>query len=363
MKKISTLEQIGERNIINNIIMERFHNIKAQDDDCAIVEIGNETLLLTTDPAPEPIAFQLGFHDYYYYGWLTVIVNLSDLASMGAVPLGVLTATVMNPDMQVSEYEKFLQGVEDACQEYDCLLLGGNIKDGSVFSSNGFAIGSKCSHGKVLRQSKAEPGDAICVIGSMGNFWASVIWYMEKWSDFIISDSEKEYLFQALTRPTAKVKEGVFLSHSEGITSCTDNSDGITWSLINMARKASGNFILDMSYLRPSNLLLRIASRGSYPFENLLLSGGGYQLICTIKTDYVEQIKCQIEKMGTHFYQIGYVDDGCGLALVKDNNTYYNLNDLSSERFQKHSMFTHGYKEYLQMMKTSDIRGTVYTQF
>ena len=111
---MAALEQIGERNIIDNIIMERFRNIKAQDDDCAVIELGGETVLLTTDPAPEPVAFQLGFVDYYYYGWLTVIVNLSDLASMGAVPKGILTATVMKPEMDVAEYERFLQGVEDA---------------------------------------------------------------------------------------------------------------------------------------------------------------------------------------------------------------------------------------------------------
>lgn len=360
MKDTISLEQIGERNIIDNIIMERFRNIKAQDDDCAIMELGSETVLLTTDPAPEPIAFQLGFCDYYYYGWLTVIVNLSDLASMGAVPKGVLTATVMKPNMPVSEYERFLEGVEDACREYECLLLGGNIKDGSVFTSNGFAIGTISSQGKVLRQSQAEAGDIICVIGAMGDFWSSVIWHKELWADLTLSEEEKNFLFQALIRPTAKVKEGILLSESAGVTACTDNSDGITWSLINMARKAKCDFVLDKNCLEPSDLLLKIASRGGYSCENLLLSGGGYQLVCTIKADRIDRIKKEIEKMGTPFYQIGYVEAGCGKALIKENDIYYELNDLSSERFKKHSMFTYGYEEYMQMMKTSALRGTVY---
>ncbi len=357
---MASLEQIGERNIIDNIIMERFRNIKAQDDDCAVIELGGETVLLTTDPAPEPVAFQLGFVDYYYYGWLTVIVNLSDLASMGAVPKGILTATVMKPEMDVAEYERFLQGVEDACLEYGCLLLGGNIKDGAVFSSNGFAIGTIGKNGKVLWQSKAEPGDAVCVIGEMGAFWSSVIWFQEKWEDLTISGEEKEALLRALTRPTAKVREGILLSESPGVTACTDNSDGITWSLINMARKSGCNFVLDLDFLEPSELFLRIAGRAGYPYENLYLSGGDYQLVCTIKAEQVAKVKEAVNRLGTPFYQIGYVEEGEGKALVKEKDRFYFINDLSSERFRQHSMFANGYKEYLHLIKTSDIRGERY---
>lgn len=360
MKNAISLEQLGERNIIDNIIMERFRNIKAQDDDCAIMELGGETLLLTTDPAPRPIAFSLGFCDYYYYGWLTVIANLSDLASMGAIPLGVLTATVMKPDMSVAEYERFLDGVEEACREYDCQLLGGNIKDGSVFSSNGFAIGKISKNGRVLRQAGARPKDIICVIGEMGSFWSSVIWHKEQWKDLQFDEEDKAFLFQALTRPTAKVKEGIILSRAMGVTACTDNSDGITWSLINMARKTNCNFIFDLNCLQPSELFLQIAAKGSYPIENLLLSGGDYQLVCTIQAEYVEEIEKEIKKIGTPFYRIGYVEEGCGNAIVKDRDKFYYMNDLSSERFNAHSMFTHGYEEFIQMMKITDIRGSVY---
>ncbi len=357
---MASLEQIGERNIIDSIIMERFRNIKAQDDDCAVIELGDEIVLLTTDPAPEPIAFQLGFLDYYYYGWLTVIVNLSDLASMGAVPKGILTATVMKPEMDAAEYERFLQGVEDACLEYECLLLGGNIKDGVSFSSNGFAIGTIGKGGKVLWQSKAEPGDVVCVIGEMGAFWSSVIWFQEKCGDLVISREEKEDLFRALTRPTAKVREGILLSQSVGVTACTDNSDGITWSMINMARKSGCNFVLDMDFLKPSELFLQIADRAGYPYENLYLSGGDYQLVCTMKAAQVDKVREELNRLGTPFYQIGYVEEGKGKALVKEKNCFYIMNDLSSERFRQHSMFVNGYKEYLHMIKTSDIRGERY---
>lgn len=127
-----------------------------------------------------------------------------------------------------------------------------------------------------------------------------------------------------------------------------------------MARKSGCNFVLDLDFLEPSELFLRIAGRAGYPYENLYLSGGDYQLVCTIKAAQVDKVKEAVNRLGTPFYQIGCVEEGEGKALVKEKDRFYFINDLSSERFRQHSMFANGYKEYLHLIKTSDIRGERY---
>lgn len=353
--KQDDLKSLGERQIIDNIIMKIFPNIVQQNDDCATIQLDCGTLQLSTDPSPEPIAFCLGYVDYYHYGWLTAVVNLSDLAAMGATPVGLLVSTVMNENMKISDYERFLTGLKDACDHWKCPLIGGNVKDGEKFTANGFILGR--SESNVLAQYSAKEGDVICVLGDMGMFWASVIYEVNK-EKIIVSEEDKTRLFNALTRPKAKIFEAIEIAKTGLVSACTDNSDGMTWHLTDLARKSKVDFIIDSNELLFDGLVNKIAGETNCDIINLMLSGGDYQLICTVSPNNVQKIEEITSRYGTKLHKIGYVRKGDGKAFIKQNNKIYNINDISSERFNANSLFTHGYKSYIHVLQNMNAIGT-----
>ncbi len=357
MEKSKCLKEIGERNIIDNIIMEKFQALKTQNDDCAVIKLSEYNLFFSTDPAPKPIAFDLGFRDYYYYGWLTVVVNLSDLASMGAEPVGILTACVMPENMSCSDYLRFLEGLSDACDLWHCPLIGGNIKDGHEFSSNGFIIGKTPAQANILRQNTAQADDVICVIGTLGLFWSSVIYFSFLKNKLPLSDVDYQLLFNSLVRPTAKIREGIEIAATGSITACTDNSDGITWSIINMAKKSGVDFVIDFDNLPIDPLVSQIASAVNIDYPNLLFTGGDYQLVCTVKENRIDRIRSIVERLGSPFHIIGHTQKGSGKALIQQGNQLYLMNDLSSERFSSGSIFSHTFKAYIEILQQQTMRG------
>ncbi|MCL2249245.1 MAG: thiamine-phosphate kinase [Oscillospiraceae bacterium] len=346
------LADIGERKIIDNIIMEIFPDLRNFDDDCAVIDANLSELLVSTDPAPEPIAFKFGFTDYYYYGWLLVVVNVSDIAAMGGEPIGILVSSEMQPTMNVRDYTRFLFGVRDACAYWKCPLVGGNIKDGSKFIANGTVLGKNGRH--VLRRHGAVVGDLICVLGNMGMFWTSVITHHHNDNNFL-TDDEKSLLFTALTRPKAKLEEGKLLSESGLVTSCTDCSDGITWNLISMAKGQSVDFILEADKLNPMEIVKKVCSGYGYDVKNVMMSSGDYNLVFTVSPVDYSIIRDKISGSNTTLSVIGHVTKGNGCAKYLENSNIYDLNDISSERFCQSSTFTHGYEAYLSILKDSPL--------
>jgi thiamine-monophosphate kinase len=91
------------------------------DDDCAVLEFGGETLVLTHDTMVEGVHFPPG-QSGEDLAWKLVASNMSDLAAKGAQPLGVLLAYQLGDDDAA-----FLRGFEAALRHYgDAAILGGD---------------------------------------------------------------------------------------------------------------------------------------------------------------------------------------------------------------------------------------------
>jgi thiamine-monophosphate kinase len=83
------------------------------NDDCAVLEVGGETLILTHDSLAQGVHY-LPDQDMADVAWRLVATNLSDLAAKGAEPLGVLIGYTLGRDD-----ERFLDGLGEALRHYD----------------------------------------------------------------------------------------------------------------------------------------------------------------------------------------------------------------------------------------------------
>ena len=350
MSAREVLSDLGERAIVNDLIVNRFESVKSNFDDAAVIkqqQIDGD-LVVTTDPCPIPVAFTVLEEDMKLFGDMAVLINISDLAAMGAKPLGILVSSVMPEDMDVCAYEDFLSGVKRTCEKYGCPLIGGNIKDGKEFSATGTALGV-VAPGTALKRSYAKNGDRICVIGKMGLFWSAIAAYQY---GVELSEAEKAVLQQALEHPGAKLKEGLFLRDGQYASACMDCSDSIFTCLRELSIASNVQMVVERRLLKPEPVVEKVAHIVGGQVENFMFSWGDWQLVCTIREKDVETVRQGLEKMGQTFTVIGRVVSGKASVVVEDDTGTHALSmELSSERFCDTSMFSHGTQRYLDRLK------------
>ncbi|NEQ55132.1 MAG: thiamine-phosphate kinase [Leptolyngbya sp. SIO3F4] len=353
-----TLGDLGERRIVRELIFPRFPkaegHIMGIGDDCAVLPNlpADQNLVITTDPCPTPIVCLIETPDYFQYGRLTMLINVSDLAAMGAKPLGIVVSTVMPEIMPVADYERFLDGLKDASHEWSCPIIGGNIKDGPEFTATGTAIGA-IKHECMMRRMGAKSGDRVCVIGEMGLFWAALITRLLP--DISLDISHHHTLDKSLYRLSARVKEGQALAEARSVTSCMDSSDGVGACLQELASVNQVDIVIDSQSLMPHPSVKQVAARAAIDVRKLMLSWGNWELVCTVPSQNVDRVRQLIEGLGTSFSDIGEVAHGTGKVWLNEGSKLDLLNNFSSERFSNRSYFTHGLEAYFDFLKTEPI--------
>lgn len=353
LRPTEKLGVLGEQAILTNLILTRLAASKGGvgdiGDDCTAIPLppADHVLLATTDPCPTPLVFEVADKDFIHYGRMTMLVNVSDLAAMGGKPIGILVSTVMPNDMAVRDYQRFLDGLTEAADEWHCPILGGNIKDGPEFTATGTAIGSVPAD-LILRRTGAKPGDKICVVGHMGLFWAAVLERLET-RRIRVSESSAGKLKQALYRPIARTREAQILAQAGVVSSCIDASDGVGASLAKLADTNGLDAIVDTDRLVPDEPAVEVAEQLDIQPIRLALAWGNWELVCTVP-DAAVDAAVRLSKMhGFPLTVVGEMIEGTGRVRMSSNRGQ-TMTSFASERFSCTSYFTHGIKSYVDWL-------------
>lgn len=132
------------------------------DDDCAVLPLGGETLILTHDAMAQGVHY-LPSQDMADVAWKLVATNLSDLAAKGAEPLGVLLGYALGADDA-----RFLDGLAQALDHYNTPLLGGDTIRVEGPRSFGLTAIGRATHTPVPSRAGARPGDGVWITGPIG---------------------------------------------------------------------------------------------------------------------------------------------------------------------------------------------------
>ena len=132
------------------------------DDDCAVLELGGETLILTHDVMAEGVHF-LPMQDPADVALKLVATNLSDLAAKGAEPLGVLLGYQLGGDNA-----PFVAGLREVLAHYNVPLLGGDTISATGPQVLGLTALGRATHRPVPSRSGAQVGDALWLTGPLG---------------------------------------------------------------------------------------------------------------------------------------------------------------------------------------------------
>jgi thiamine-monophosphate kinase len=350
----AALGSLGERAILEDIVIPRLSlstwGVAGIGDDCAEIPVPPQdcTMLVTTDPCPRPLVFELADRDYWHYGNMTILINVSDLAAMGADPSGIVISTVMPNDMPVCDYIRYLDGLVEAADEWNCPIVGGNIKDGPEFTSTGTAFGT-VEPGNIMRRTGAEPGDVVCVIGEMGLFWAAVLQQLTP-AGIAVSAKSSAALRRALYRPVPRLLEGRLLAQSGVVTACMDASDGVGACLTELGARNSLDIVIDGDSLVPHTAVAEVAAQFGIDPRKLMLAWGNWELVCTVRPESAKLLRVLATEHGFPLSVIGTTCAGSGKVWAAVGGAQRQVANFASERFTRTSYFTHGLKSYMHWL-------------
>ncbi len=174
-------------------------------DDCAELKVGNETLVLTHDMMAEGTHFRPDA-DMADVAWKLVAANLSDLASKGAEPIGVLLGHCLDTDN-----ESFLSGFVQVLEAFSVTLLGGDTIAAKGASVYGLTAIGRATHTPLPVRGDAQLGDAIYVTGQLGRAMLGF-------------EGDPDH-HDAFNRPHPLIAEGIALAPH--VSAMMDVSDGL----------------------------------------------------------------------------------------------------------------------------------------
>jgi thiamine-monophosphate kinase len=218
---------IEENNFISELT-KRFERSpiqinKLHESDAEIIHAPFNTdnkIAITTDTIAEEI--ELGIYDDpYLIGWMIVMVNLSDLAAVGASPLGVVISELIPKNYSKKKLIKLQQGISDACKICNTFVLGGDTNYGKNLILSGASLGF--TKDKYLSRIGFKAGDLIYSSGKIGTGNAFAL-------TKIFNRKGMNYNYQ----PIARVKEAQILR--KFATACMDTSDGLFSTLDQLMR-------------------------------------------------------------------------------------------------------------------------------
>ena len=201
-------------------------------DDCAVLEVGGENLILTHDMMVEGVHWLAG-QDPADVAWKLLATNLSDLAAKGAEPIGVLLGYTLGADDA-----RFAAGLGEALAHFGVPLLGGDTVRGTGGRSPGpqtlglTALG-RATCRPVPSRSGACPGDSVWITGPVG---AAMLGF-EALQSGSTADST------AYRRPFPRLTEGRALAPL--VTAMMDISDGLLLDARRMAEASGVTIALD----------------------------------------------------------------------------------------------------------------------
>lgn len=322
------LSEIGEFGFIERFA-HRFQDLiqppaMGIGDDCAILPADEFTdYVITTDMLVEDIHFIRSKITPFNLGHKALAVNLSDVAAMGAKPIGSFLSIAIPTITDVEYLDELMEGYHQLSERYHIPLMGGDTTRSPEKMIINISVIGKIAKNKSRLRSMAVKDDIIAVTGFLGDSATGL--------KILLDNSESNYLtdyfVQCHNRPCAAVEEGQWLGEQTGVNAMMDVSDGIASDLKHILKASKKAGIIEINKLPISKQLMEYAVLKGLDTTRLATTGGeDYHLLVTIESSKFEKISEAFrQKFGKPLFAIGRIEEG------KPNIRYFLNEKLQSE--------------------------------
>ncbi len=307
---MKTLADLGEKEVVSLLLRGvRTTVAVGPGDDAAAIDLGEQYLVVSTDVITRSSHIPDGMTDWQV-GWFAAAVNFSDIAAMGARPLGLVMAYTLPRDMPFNRLESISQGVNDCCQAVGADLLGGDTKEGTGMVLAGTALGL-VDKDRILLRRGAKEGDMVAVTGPLG---LSAAGYAA-----IKHGIDDPFAVRALLEPQPRTAEGMVLAASGQVTSCMDITDGLAYSIGELSKQSRVGFEVIWEHIPVGEGVVEVARKSGVPLEDLVMHfGGDYELLFTFSPQAAERLQ---KALDGRMHIIGQVKGDTNQLIIDGNAT------------------------------------------
>jgi thiamine-monophosphate kinase len=327
------LEKLGEFGLIHfltkNIIHKQNSTLKGVGDDAAVLSFdASKKCVVTTDMLVEGVHFDLSYVPLKHLGYKAVMVNISDLAAMNAMPRQITVSIALSNRFSLEAVDELYQGIYLACEKFNVDVVGGDTTSstsGLIISVT--AIGEALDEDLVYRDG-AKENDLIVVSGDLGAAYVG-LQLLEREKEVYLSSNKQvqpdleghDYILERQLKPEARTDITELLKKLEVVpTAMIDISDGLSSEMLHICKSSGMGCNLYEEKIPIDPTTYNTAREFNLDPTVCALNGGeDYELLFTIDLTDFDKIKAN-----PNFTVIGHITEqaqGCNL-ITKSGALY-----------------------------------------
>jgi len=301
--KRTDVNTLGEFGLIDHLT-QRFplhhrSSVKGIGDDAAVIDHQGALTVVSTDMLVEGIHFDLMYTPLKHLGYKSVVVNLSDIYAMNAIPQQITVSVALSNRYSVEAMEELYEGIRTACSVYNVDLIGGDTTSslkGLVISVTAIGKGHK-EH--LTYRNTAKVGDLICITGNLGAAYMG-LQILEREKQIYLSDPElqptlegHDYLLERQLKPEAR-KDMIEAFAKAGLvpTAMIDISDGLGSELFHIAKQSGVGVLIEESGVPiHEDAQFQAIDFNMDPITVALSGGEDYELLFTVDPKDLDKVK------------------------------------------------------------------------
>jgi len=278
-------------------------------DDCAIVKPSRWPSVTTIDSTVEGLHFKIDWGTPELIGARAVLVNLSDIAAMGATPRHCVVNLALRSGLSHKFLDRLYAGLKRAVSDSSMDLVGGNITGADQLAITLAVVGEL--RGQALRRDNARVNDEIFVTGTLGD--AALGWRILDGKLALAIGKNRDWLIARYLRPSPRIRPGQLLAQIKGAAAAIDVSDGLAQDLGHVLERSNVGGEIEIESIPVSPAYCSVSG----PQRHLALTGGeDYELLFTIRPGFSETALSK--RLGVAVHRIGQIKRRRGLRILHD---------------------------------------------
>jgi thiamine-monophosphate kinase len=276
-------------------------------DDAALVDMpAGKQLVIAADAIVAGVHF-LPDDPPETIGRKLLRTNLSDLAAMGAAPLGYLMTCAFPAGTDDAWIAGFVAGLAADQREFGLHVLGGDTVSTTGPASFSLTILGSVVPGQALRRAGARPGDEIWVSGSIGDGALGLLSLTGR----LPPDPELADRYR-LPRPRLRLGQAL-----AGIArAALDVSDGLVQDLGHLARAAGCGATIEAALVPLSDPARAALAADPTLLAHILGGGDDYELLFAAAPGDADRVLAAGHATQTPVTRIGSFVDGTGVRVL-----------------------------------------------
>ncbi|MGG6296456.1 thiamine-phosphate kinase [Leptolyngbya sp. AN02str] len=292
------VREVGEQGVLERLM--RFCPADVIGDDAALLTISpGRSLVVSEDVLVDGVHFSVGLAlpdtkttSPADVGWRAAAANLSDLAAMGAVPLGITVGLSLPPDMPIAWVDELYTGMVECLQQFGASIVGGDVCRSPTLTV-AIAVFGEVIPTQAIRRAGATLGDVVWVSGSHGASRAGLELLLHPEQGHELLAEERAALIQAHQRPVPRL-DVVEVIRLLGLDSAAiagmDSSDGLADAVLQLCRASRVGAVLERSHIPLPNGLAAWRSP-QQAMEWALYGGEDFELVLCLSRDRAEVLQ------------------------------------------------------------------------